>query len=566
MMSAMGKLTDPVLPDLDLDVWARGSYFQRLQAMCVDWTVNGFGIPPVAYLFYAAKLLVYVGGFIVVASFTPGTGGVTDIGGWWFEPVVFQKAVVWTLLWEVLGLGCGSGPLTGRMKPPFTAVLFFARRGTVRLRPFRWLPLTGGDTRTWVDVGLYLGFLGFGVRALIAAEIDSGVIVPLVAVGVAAGLRDKTVFLAARAEHYLLTTAVFLSTVDGLAGAKAVQLALWMGAASSKLNRHFPSVITAMLSNHPLNRSSRFRRALYRDHPQDLRSSKLAASIAHGATVVEYGAPLVLAFGPGGRVATVALVVMVLFHLGILSSFPLGVPLEWNLFFVFSALSLFGHHHEVRFWEVESPWLVALLVVCAVLVPIAGNLWPSRLSFLPSMRYYAGNWAASVWIFSPGVYEKVCGSVVSPIPTYLEQVDTFVGADLAPVTMARGQAFRSMHLQGRALNTLVARAVGDVSRLDPMDGDHALVVLDGELVAATILGWNFGEGHLHHEQLLAAVTARCELAEGDLRCVFVESQPVGRPLHWRIVDAARGRVDEGHVRAVDLAEHQPWTHSVPLIA
>ena len=565
----MGNFTEPVLPDFDIDEWARRPYFERLQAMCVDWSLRGFGIPPVAYLFYVVKLVVYVGGFIGVASLTPGIGGVTEVGDWWFEPTVFQKALIWTLLWEVIGLGCGSGPLTGRMNPPFTAVAFFLRKGTVRLRPFAWVPLTAGDSRTVVDVLLYAALLGSGVRALFSSPIDGPVIWPIVILGVLLGLRDKTVFLAARAEHYLLTTAVFLWPADGLAGAKAIQLALWMGAATSKLNHHFPSVMTAMLSNHPLNFSDRFRKALYRDHPTDMRSSKLSAFIAHGATVVEYTAPLVLAFSTGGRVTTVALVVMVCFHLGILSSFPLGVPLEWNIFFVFSALSLFGHHSEVRFWEIDSPVLIALLLVCVVAVPVVGNRWPAKASFLPSMRYYAGNWAASVWIFKPGVYQRIHASLVSPIPSYLDQVDTFVGPELAPVTMARGQAFRSMHLQGRALNSVLAHVLRDdpdgLAQLDPVDADHGLVLLDGELMAATALGWNFGEGHLHHEQLLASIAARCPLEPGDLRCVFLESQPIAAPdLHWRVVDPARGQLAEGHVKAQDLVEHQPWSHDVPL--
>lgn len=561
----MGKFTEPVLPDFDLRGWEARPYFERLQAMCVDWSLRGFGIPPVAYLFYVVKLVFYVGGFILVASTTPGIGGPTDVGEWWHEPVVFQKAVVWTLLWEVLGLGCGSGPLTGRMNPPFTAVAFFLKRGTVRLRPFRWLPGTAGDSRTVADVALYAALLLLAVRALFSAELDGDVILPVVVVGVLLGLRDKTAFLAMRAEHYLLTTAVFLWPADGLAAAKAVQLALWMGAATSKLNHHFPSVITAMLSNHPLNFSDRFRKALYRDHPRDMRSSKLAASIAHGATVVEYVAPLVLAFSVGGWPTTIALVVMICFHGGILSSFPLGVPLEWNIFFMYSALTLFGHHSEVRFWHIDDPFLVALLLVCCVMVPVVGNQWPARASFLPAMRYYAGNWAASVWVFRPGVYQRMYESLVSPIPSYLDQVDTFVGEELAPVTMARGQAFRSMHLQGRALNALIARMLGDeVALLDPVDRERGYTVIDGELVAATALGWNFGEGHLHHEQLLAAITARCDLAEGDLRCAFLESQPMFGPLHWRIADAATGRIEEGYVRASDLVEEQPWSSSVPL--
>ena len=33
---------------------------------------------------------------------------------------------------------------------------------------------------------------------------------------------------------------------------------------------------------------------------------------------------------------------MVIFHVHILSTFPLGVPLEWNIFMIFGVLFLFG--------------------------------------------------------------------------------------------------------------------------------------------------------------------------------------------------------------------------------
>lgn len=69
----------------------------------------------------------------------------------------------------------------------------------------------------------------------------------------------------------------------------------------------------------------------------------------------------------------------------------------------------------------------------------------------------------------------------------------------------------------------------------------------------------FGDGHLHNEQLLGAVQARCGFAPGDLRCVFLESQPLAKPwMHWRIVDAADGLVDEGRIVTADLLDHQPW--------
>lgn len=38
-----------------------------------------------------------------------------------------------------------------------------------------------------------------------------------------------------------------------------------------------------------------------------------------------------------------------------------------------------------------------------------------------------------------------------------------------------------------------------------------------------------------------------------------ESQPMGKPwMHWRIVDAADGQLDEGRILVTDLLAHQPW--------
>jgi hypothetical protein len=50
---------------------------------------------------------------------------------------------------------------------------------------------------------------------------------------------------------------------------------------------------------------------------------------------------------------------------------------------------------------------------------------------------------------------------------------------------------------------------------------------DGEMVAGMVVGWNFGDGHLHDEQLIDAIQARCGFEAGELRAVIVESQPLG---------------------------------------
>jgi len=111
-------------------------------------------------------------------------------------------------------------------------------------------------------------------------------------------------------------------------------------------------------------------------------------------------------------------------------------------------------------------------------------------------------------------------------------------------------AFRLMHLHGRALPLLLPKAV---DRLEEHEYLH------GEIVAGLVLGWNFGDGNLHREELLAAVQAQCGFEPGELRCIFVEAQPLGRrTLGYRIHDAATGIVERGELEVAVLRARQPW--------
>ena len=240
------SFTKPNLPaDVDPATWTSQPRWQRLQIMTRHWTDNGFGTPYAVYLVYIVKIAAYLGGAAAVISLTPGLGALTELTSWWTQPIVYQKLVVFTLLFEVLGLGCGSGPLTLRFLPPLGGFLYWMRPGTIRLPP--WpdrVPLTRGDTRRPVDVALYAillislvwTLLAPGTGGPVTANGDVGllnpilVIPPLVAL-LLLGLRDKTVFLAARAEHYGLTLIVFFfPLVDQIGAFKLILLALWWGA------------------------------------------------------------------------------------------------------------------------------------------------------------------------------------------------------------------------------------------------------------------------------------------------------------------------------------------------
>src|SRR6185503_3389061 len=143
----------PTLPTVDPETWPGMDRLARIRALAPFWVENGFGTQRAVHLLYAIKCVAYAAGAIAVASWTtPGLGGFTEIGQWWTEPVFFQKAVIFTLLFEILGLGCGSGPLTLRINPPIGGVLYWLRPGTVRLPPFpSWVPLTKGTRRGVVD-------------------------------------------------------------------------------------------------------------------------------------------------------------------------------------------------------------------------------------------------------------------------------------------------------------------------------------------------------------------------------------------------------------------------------
>jgi hypothetical protein len=561
---------EPAPPPFEYAEWRRRPHLERIKVLAQDWALNGFGTPYFVYLLYVVKLVLYAGGGLLLISATSeGLGGLGNLGDWWTEPIVFQKAVIWTMLWEVLGLGAGSLPLTLRFSPMIGGVLYWLRPGTTRLPPWpERVPLTRGTRRTLFDVALYAGLIaaalylplsgGEAAAGTAAGRLDPVAVAVLLALLVLLGLRDKVPFLAARAEIYGSLSIVFLFPLTNLiVAAQLVFICIWWGAASSKLNRHFPFVVTVMISNTPWNRWRAAKRHLYRDHPEDLRPSSIGALSAHLGTAVEFTLPLILLVSQGGIVGAIAVAGMVIFHLHILSTFPLAVPLEWNLFMIFGVLFLFGHYGDTPFSTIDDPLLLAILAVLCVGLPVLGNFRPDLVSFLPSMRYYAGNWATSQWLFrrDGGAEAKLDRELVKAAPIVTEQLARFYDPEMIEVLVYKGLAFRSMHSHGRALNGLVQRAVNDVE-------DY--VVREGELVAGVVLGYNFGDGHFHGQRLLAAIQERCRFESGEVRVVVLESQPAHvQRQRYRIFDAADGLVEEGWVNVADMVERQPWLDERP---
>jgi len=562
-------------PQIDFEEWSKGTRAEKIIPMARHWAEVGFGTPVLLHLFYVVKIGLYILAAWLLALTTTGIDGFTNVAHWYAEPIVFEKVVLYTMLFEVVGLGCGFGPLNNRFFPPMGSILYWLRPDTIRLPP--WpdrIPFTKGDRRTPVDALLYGSLL---VLLVIAIFSDGTGPVPALgttvgvlpawqiwtALGVLAvlGLRDKVIFLAARGEVYASFTVAFLFAgygVDMIVGAKLVCLVIWLGAATSKLNKHFPFVISTMMSNNPVFRPRFIKRKFFEHFPDDLRPGRLSRWLGHFSTAIEGLVPLVLFFSHGGWPTAIAAFIMLCFHFGILSSIPMGVPLEWNVFMMFSVLALFVGHAAVGLGDLTTPLPILLFVVVAGTV-VLGNLFPRKVSFLPGMRYYAGNWDTTLWCIKPSADAKIAKGIIAIASMPAAQLEKFYGSkEAAQIPMYMGYAFRAFNTHGRALFTLAHRAMARHSEDD-------YVLTDGERITSTAIGWNFGDGHFSNEQLVAALHKRCHFEPGEVRVVMLDAQPIHRQTQqYRLVDAATGEFERGHVRVADMVTRQPWADDVPV--
>ena len=564
----------PDLPVVDFAEWSKGTRAEKLRPMARHWAEVGFGTPVALHLFYVVKILLYVLGGWLFALTTKGIDGFLNVGGWWSEPIVFQKVVLYTMLFEVIGLGCGFGPLNNRFFPPMGSILYWLRPKTIRLPPWpRAIPFTKGTARTPVDVLLYAALLVMllwalssdGTGPIPALHTMVGVlpiwqIAAILGILAVLGLRDKVIYLAARGEVYATLTITFLfAGVDMIIAAKIVFLVIWMGAATSKLNRHFPFVISTMMSNNPVMRPKWLKRRFFEHFPDDLRPGRLSRVLAHVSTAIEMLVPLVLFFSHGGWPTAIAAFVMVCFHFGILSAIPMGVPLEWNVFMIFGVLWLFVTHANLGLADLNNPVPVAILFVVIAGIVILGNLLPRKISFLPAMRYYAGNWDTALWCIKPSANEKIERGLVAIASMPTSQLERFYGSEeQAQIYLHMGYAFRGFNTHGKALLTLVHRALAGRNEDD-------YIVTEGERLCSTAIGWNFGDGHMHNEQLIAAMQERCHFEPDEVRVVLLDAQPIQTQTQsYRLVDAATGEFERGYVRVADMVTRQPWDDDLPV--
>jgi hypothetical protein len=573
----MGFTTsDP--PPVDPPTFMQTPYLERIKTVTRHWVEYGAGLPKFIMLIYIAKMVLFALGGVLAATLTSQLDPLHP-RAWFNEPIVYQKLVLWIVLVEVLGVGGAWGPLTGHFKPMTGGFHYWMRPKTIRLPPWAAkVPFTAGDTRTVLDVGLYLALLAALVVAIAlpgtpsssltaAAGPNQGLvapasIIPIIALLVILGLRDKTIFLAARSEQWLpaLVFFAFFPFVDMIVAAKLLIVLVWFGAGVSKLNLHFENVIPPMVSNTPWLPLKGVKRMHYARFPNDLRPSKGAKRLSHiGGAIGELIPPWVLLFSHNPTVTTVAAVFMMSYHVFITSTFPLAVPLEWNLMFIYITAFLFLGYpaHDGYGLGNMDPVLLAVTVCGLLIFPVLGELRPDLVSFLPSLRQYSGNWATSMWALAPGAEAKLNRHLVTPAPVQKDQLTDMFDADTAVVLLHQYLGWRALHSQGRGLNSVMSNQLGpDIDIYD---------LREGEMMCNVVIGWNFGDGHLHGQDLIEAIQRRCRFAPGELVVVYAESEPLGNghQQYW-VMDAAVGIVERGSWAVKDAVGEQPWLPNGPI--
>jgi hypothetical protein len=117
-------------------------------------------------------------------------------------------------------------------------------------------------------------------------------------------------------------------------------------------------------------------------------------------------------------------------------------------------------------------------------------------------------------------------------------------------------AWRTMHSQGRGLFSLLINHLPDIEQR---------TVREAEFLCNSLIGFNFGDGHLHNEDLITAVQRRCGFEPGELVIVWVESQAIhSKVQHYKVIDAALGVTERGTWKVADAVREQPWLPNGPI--
>ena len=127
---------------------------------------------------------------------------------------------------------------------------------------------------------------------------------------------------------------------------------------------------------------------------------------------------------------------------------------------------------------------------------------------------------------------------------------------IAEITMQQTVAWRSLHSQGSGLLSVLINTIPELDRW---------TVREAEFACNSLIGFNFGDGHLHNEDLITALQARCGFEPGEFVVVWVESQAIhSRVQHYKVIDAGLGVIERGTWNVSDAVHEQPWLPNGPI--
>ena len=121
----------------------------------------------------------------------------------------------------------------------------------------------------------------------------------------------------------------------------------------------------------------------------------------------------------------------------------------------------------------------------------------------------------------------------------------------AQIYLYKGYAFRGFNSHGKALLTLVHNALAGRN-------EDEYVITEGERLCSTAVGWNFGDGHMHNEQLIAAMQERCD--SNRMRCASscsTRNRSIGSGRNTAWWTWRPGEFERGYVNVADMVTGQP---------
>ena len=235
------------------------------------------------------------------------------------------------------------------------------------------------------------------------------------------------------------------------------------------------------------------------------------------------------------------------------------MPLEWNVVFAYTTIFLFlgfPNWNGYAPWNMTPPWLALVIAAALLFFPVLGNLRPDKVSFLPcdaAIRGQLGLGGVDVRTGRRAEAEPGHPHGVQPDrPVHRGRLRAEVGGDHP----AEDNRVANHAQPGRGLYSLLLTHLPDID---------VRTVREGEFVCNSLIGFNFGDGHLHDADMIRAVQREAGFEPGECVIAWVESEAFGSGVqHYQLIDAAMGVIERGTWKVADAVEEQPWLPNGPI--